>query len=126
MARVHASQAPSRLGTADSGVGGFFARLANADGEFFFDGRKTLKDFVKPQRHVADGIGLRQHGGGQSRLENQKFRVAEHGGESVVDVGAHLDHVASESGLGLGGGADFPGFEGARLGLNSAKDFASD
>ena len=69
---------------------------------------------------------MREDRGGQSGLEDEKFGVAEHGGKSVVDVGPHLDHVASESGLGLGGGANFLGFAGAGLGLAAAQNFASD
>ena len=58
-----------------------FCRLTGGDGEFFFQRRETLEYFVKTQRHVAQGIGLRYDSGGESGFVHQKFRVAEHRGQ---------------------------------------------
>src|SRR5258707_999309 len=66
--------------SADGRAGAFLARLAGFHGEFFFDGRKSLEDFVKTQGHVADGVGLSLDGGGESGLEDQKLCVAEYCG----------------------------------------------
>src|SRR5208282_1757680 len=108
------------------GASGFLAGLKRSDREFFFERRETLEYFVKTQRHVAEGIGLRYGSGGESGLVHEQLGVAEHGGEGIVDVGPHLEHVAPESSLGLGGGADLFGFLRAELGLLAGKNFVSE
>src|ERR1039458_4156101 len=112
-------------GVAGDRMSGFFPGLACFYFEFFFDGREAPKDFMKAESHVADGVSLRLALGGQSGLQRQKFGVPEDGGESVVDVGAHLDHVAPESGVGLGGGTVALGLTGGGLGLAAPQNFVS-
>jgi hypothetical protein len=111
---------------ASGGGGGLVAGLARGDGEFFFQRRETLEYFVQAQGHVPEGIGLSYGRGGESGLVREKFGVAEDGGEGVVDVGPHLDHVASESGFGLSGRTELFGFLGAELGLLAAKNLVSE
>ncbi len=108
------------------GASGFLAGFKRGDREFFFQRRETLEHFVETQGHVAEGIGLRYHGGGESGLVHEQLGIAEHGGEGIVDVGPHLEHVAAESSLGLGGGADLFGFLRADLGLLAGKNFVSE
>ena len=66
--------------------------------QFFFDRRKALKDFVKPQRHVAYSIGLRQHRGRQSdTIRNMALRLHEVF-QRFSSIEKELDVEARESG----------------------------
>src|ERR1700747_2347228 len=113
--------------TAAGGAGeGLCDGVSGRYGKFFVERRKTLKNFVQPERHIADGIGWCVHARGKSGFLRQKLGVAKHGRKRITYVRAHLEHVTAQSRLGFRHGADLIGIVTAGFGLAAAQNFTSD
>jgi hypothetical protein len=69
------------------------------------------------KRHVANGFNLRAGLGGKAaRLQQQQIGIAQHRGQGVVQIVAHLQHVAAKRGVALKVAQDLFGGAGAGFG----------